>query len=94
MWGETVKSRSRKVGRPVRVKRTRRRAQRTRRPVRKLQPIRQWLRYFREMPTIFEWEYILLDEALARYQNKTHAAEALGITREGLRKKLIRMGLV
>ncbi len=62
-------------------------------PVPKYQAVRAWLRWFKRLPTMFEWEYLLVDEAMNRYQNKTHAAAAVGLTREGFRKKLIRMGL-
>jgi DNA-binding protein Fis len=69
----------------------------SRRPVRgsvpKYHAVRAWLRWFKRLPTMFEWEYLLVDEAMNRYQNKTHAAAAVGLTREGFRKKLIRMGI-
>lgn len=69
------------------------RASRPVRSVPKYHAIRSWLRWFKRLPTMFEWEYLLVDEAMLRYQNKTHAAAAVGLTREGFRKKLIRMGL-
>ena len=62
-------------------------------PVPKYHAIRSWLRWFKRLPTMFEWEYLLVDEAMSRYRNKTHAAAAVGLTREGFRKKLIRMGI-
>ena len=46
------------------------------------------------MPTRGEWHILLRDEAVRRYNgNKTQAAAAIGLTREGFWKKLVRMGL-
>ena len=79
-------------GRSANHGRRRTRALRKAQPVPKYHAIRAWLRWFPRMPTMFEWEYLLVDEAMNRYQNKTHAAAAVGLTREGFRKKLLRMG--
>jgi transcriptional regulator with AAA-type ATPase domain len=63
-------------------------------PIPKYHAIRAWLRWFRRMPTMGEWHILLMDEAVRRYNgNKTQAAAAIGLTREGFRKKLVRMGL-
>jgi len=63
-------------------------------PIPKYHAIRAWLRWFRRMPTMREWHILLMDEAVRRYNgNKTQAAAAIGLTREGFRKKLVRMGL-
>lgn len=50
------------------------------------------LRRMRVPPSLWEWEYLLMEEILARYPTKTEAAQVLGLSREGFRKKLIRMG--
>ncbi len=42
---------------------------------------------------MWEWDRLLLDELFRRFATKTEAAEALGLSREGLRKKLVRMGV-
>jgi DNA-binding protein Fis len=47
----------------------------------------------RELPTLWDLERILMEEAIQRYWTKTEAAQAVGLTREGYRRKLIRMGL-
>ncbi len=44
-------------------------------------------------PRITEVERLLIEEAMVRFGSKTAAAAALGMTREGLRKKMIRLGL-
>ncbi len=47
-----------------------------------------------QVPPLEEIERLIIVEALRRtHNNKTRAAQALGITREGLRKKLQRLGL-
>jgi hypothetical protein len=51
------------------------------------------LRLAKNLPTIEEWDYLLMKEAYTRYRNKTQAAAALGLTREGFRKKLDGLGL-
>ena len=45
------------------------------------------------LPTLMELDRLLMKEALERCYTKTEAASVLGLTREGLRKKLYRMGL-
>ncbi len=61
--------------------------------VRRFPDLRNCLRGSRQMPTIAEWERILLEEALRRYPTKTQAAAAVGLTRQGFGKKIDRMGL-
>ncbi len=61
--------------------------------VRRFPDLRNCLRDSRQMPTIAEWERILLEEALRRYPTKTRAAAAVGLTRQGFGKKIDRMGL-
>jgi len=46
------------------------------------------------LPTIGQLERLVIEEGLRRnWDNKSETARQLGITREGLRKKLHRMGL-
>lgn len=53
-----------------------------------------FFRRLKTLPTIGQIERVLIEEVLRRTDwNKTRAAKALDITREGLRKKLFRMGL-
>lgn len=46
-----------------------------------------------QLPVIRQWESLLVDEVRKRFPTKTEQAQALGLTREGYRKKLVRMGL-
>lgn len=47
-----------------------------------------------KLPQLEELEKMLIQEALKRFKNnKTRAAEVLGMTREGLRKKIERLGV-
>ena len=46
-----------------------------------------------QVPRVWEWESLLVDEVLERFPTKSAQAEALGLSREGYRKKLLRMGL-
>ncbi len=45
------------------------------------------------LPQLQELEKMLIQEAMGRFSNKTKMARVLGITREGLRKKIIRFNL-
>jgi hypothetical protein len=58
-------------------------------------PARQFLATLRDdrLPAIRQWESLLVDEVLQRFPTRTEQAQALGLTREGYRKKLNRMGL-
>jgi len=47
----------------------------------------------KDLPTLEELERLLVVEAMRRCRTKTAAAAAVGITREGFRKKLVRMRL-
>lgn len=47
----------------------------------------------RQMPTVEEWDRLLMAEASARFYTKTDSAAAIGLTREGYRRKLQRMRL-
>ncbi len=58
---------------------------------RKLSPVELPLDRLEPFPLLQEMERLLVQEALNRYgNNRTRAAAALGLTREGLRKKLNR----
>lgn len=60
----------------------------------KLRPTDLPLDRLEQVPPLVEIERLIIVEALRRtHNNKTRAAQALGITREGLRKKLQRLGL-
>jgi DNA-binding NtrC family response regulator len=72
----------------------RKRGSRAARPVPKYKPIREWLGWLQELPTMYQWEAVLMEEVMRRCDgNKSHAARTVGLTREGFRKKLLRMGL-
>lgn len=60
---------------------------------RRFPEIRACLRDSRHIPTIAEWERILLEESLRRYPTKTQAAAEIGLTRQGFGKKIDRMGI-
>lgn len=62
-------------------------------PLRKFTDVRVCLRRMRQMPTVEEWNRLLMEEAAARFYTKTDSAAAIGLTREGYRRKLQRMGL-
>lgn len=62
--------------------------------VRRFPDIRACLRGSRSIPTIAEWERILLEESLRRFPTKTQAAAEIGLTRQGFGKKIDRMGIV
>ncbi len=50
-----------------------------------------WLRHCDELPSKEEWEWLRIDEGLRRTGgNLAWAAELLGMTREGLSRKLKR----
>lgn len=54
---------------------------------------RTCLRKADPLPTIWDVDRLLMEEALRRFDTKTAAAQAIGLTREGFRKKILRMGL-
>jgi len=61
---------------------------------RTLRPSQLPLDKLHPFPHLRQVERLFVREALKRTgQNITHAAAALGITREGLRKKMIRLGI-
>lgn len=60
---------------------------------RRFMEIRACLRGSRRIPTIEEWERILLEESRRRYPTKTQAAAEVGLTRQGFGKKIDRMGI-
>ncbi len=60
---------------------------------RRFSPLRGCLQNLRQLPTVEEWDRLLMEEATRRYPTKTESAAALGLTREGYRRKLVRMGL-
>jgi hypothetical protein len=47
----------------------------------------------RQLPTVYDWDRLLMEEASTRFYTKTDSAAAIGLTREGYRRKLQRMGL-
>lgn len=61
--------------------------------VRRFPEIRACLRGSRNIPTVSEWERILLEESLRRFPTKTQAAAEIGLTRQGFGKKIDRMGI-
>lgn len=61
--------------------------------VRRFPDIRACLKDSRYIPTIEEWERILLEESLRRFPTKTQAAAEIGLTRQGFGKKIDRMGI-
>lgn len=79
--------------RPRSARKRRSRPDRVLPSVKQHKPARTYLRGLKMPPTIWEWESLLVDEVLWRFPTKTEAAAALGLSREGFRKKLIRMGL-
>lgn len=51
-----------------------------------------FFRRLKTLPSIGQMERLLIEEAMYRTgDNKTHSAEILGLTREGLRKKMLRV---
>ncbi len=76
---------------PYLRKSTRRRSRAV--PVRRYTDVRSCLRRMRQLPTMYEWSQLLMEEAAARFYTKTDSAAAIGLTREGYRRKLQRMGL-
>lgn len=62
-------------------------------PPRRHNEARAYLRRVKLIPTAAEWDRLLMEEASRRFYTKTESAAALGLTREGYRRKLIRMGL-
>ena len=57
--------------------------------------VRAWLRYFRDLPTREEWEWLRVLEAVRRTRgNQTQACKLLDMSRGGLQRKLKRGGLV
>ncbi len=55
--------------------------------------LRASLRSMAKMPTFDEMDYIMVEEAMRRFWLKGDAALALGISREGFRKKVNRLRL-
>ena len=76
---------------PIRRKLTR--SKKRRYAPRRFNEVRACLRRMKYLPTLMELDRLLMKEALERCYTKTEAASVLGLTREGLRKKLYRMGL-
>jgi hypothetical protein len=62
--------------------------------LRRFPEIRACLRSARHIPTIEEWDRILLEESLRRFPTKTRAASEIGLTRQGFGKKINRMGIM
>lgn len=60
---------------------------------RRFTPLRACLQNLKQLPTVSEWDRLLMEEATRRFSTKTESAAALGLTREGYRRKLLRMGL-
>jgi hypothetical protein len=60
---------------------------------RRFQELRACLRRLYQLPTVGEWDRLLMEEASGRFYTKTESAAAIGLTREGYRRKLLRMGL-
>lgn len=61
---------------------------------RKILPKELPLKRLNTLPQLEELEKMLIQEALKRHKNnKTRAAVVLGMTREGLRKKMLRLGV-
>lgn len=51
-----------------------------------------FFRRLKTLPSIGQMERLLIEEAMYRTDdNKTHSAKILGMTREGLRKKMLRV---
>ncbi len=68
-------------------------AGRTNSAVRRFGQLRGCLQELRQLPTVGEWDRLLMEEATRRFYTKTESAAALGLTREGYRRKLLRMGI-
>ncbi len=80
------------IRRPFRRRGKKRLARKARR-LRTHPRLRAFLRRMKDLPTLEELERLLVVEAMRRCRTKTAAAAAVGITREGFRKKLVRMRL-